>query len=171
LIRETAAWALHQISPELYNTHVFRLGSDVKRMLDKSVLGADSSSLMLFDKILFFQQTELFDDVPGVTLSYLADATKAFTLDEGKTIVIDDSINTDFYIVYNGEVEYYDRNRKVATYKEGQFVGERLAHAGYINTHALRANQKAVLLKIKKDQFYELLAEHIQLADKFLEYI
>jgi len=171
LIRETAAWALHQISPDLYTMHATRLGPDIKRVLDRSVLGTGGANLMLFDKILFFQQTELFEDVPGVTLSYLADATKTVSLEEGKTIVLDDAQNTDFYIVYQGEVEYYDRSKKMIAYGPGQFVGERLAHAGDINSHALKANQNSILLKVSKDQFYELLAEHVHMADKFLEYI
>lgn len=172
LINETAAWALYQINPELYTTHVARLGPEVKRKLDKTVLDRGKQlNLMLYDKVLFFQQTELFEEVPGVTLSYLADATQTISLEPGATLVIDETINVDFYILFEGEVDYYERNQKVTTYRKGQFVGERLAHAGYINSHTLKANQKAVLLKIKKDQFYELLAEHIHMADKFLEYI
>lgn len=170
LICETAAWALNQIDPALYTTHVARLGADVKRALDKSVLGG-GVNLMLFDKVLFFQQTELFDDVPGITLSYLADVTKTINLDEGKTLIVDESQNTDFYIVFQGEVNYYDHNKKVITYQPGQFVGERLSSSGYINSHTLKAGQKSVLLKVNKEQFYELLAEHVHMADKFLEYI
>jgi AAA family ATP:ADP antiporter len=170
LIRETAAWALNQIDPALYTTHVARLGADVKRALDRSVLGG-GVNLMLFDKVLFFQQTELFEDVPGITLSYLADVTKTINLDEGKTLIVDESQNTDFYIVFQGEVDYYDHNKKVITYQPGQFVGERLSSSGYINSHALKASKKSVLLKVNKEQFYELLAEHVHMADKFLEYI
>ncbi|MBX2893850.1 MAG: HEAT repeat domain-containing protein [Cyclobacteriaceae bacterium] len=170
LIRETAAWALHQISPELYTTHVSRLGSEVKRMLDKTVLATDVSP-MLFDKILFFQQTELFEDVPGILLSYLADVTKTVIFQPGKTLLVDESNTTDFFIVYQGEVDYYDRANKVTSYLPGQFVGERLAYPGYINSHSLKAVKPSVILTINKEQFYELLAEHVAMADKFLEYV
>lgn len=171
LIRETSAWALHQIDPALYSTHVARLGPDVKRALDRSVLSSGNANLMLFDKVIFFQQTELFEDVPGITLSYLADATKTISLEPGQTLIVDESQNTDFYIVFEGDVDYYDHNKKVITYQPGQFVGERLSSSGYINSHALKAGQKSVLLKVNKEQFYELLAEHVHMADRFLEYI
>ncbi len=172
LICETAAWALHQINPELYTTHTARLTQEVKRKLDKSVLDrGKNANLMLYDKVLFFQQSALFEDVPGVILSYLADATQTINLDTGNTLVIDEATNFDFYVIFEGEVAYYDRHNKITTYQPGQFVGERLTHPGYLNSHLLKAEQKAVLLKINKDQFYELLAEHIRLADKFLEYI
>ncbi|MCE7865018.1 MAG: hypothetical protein DYG99_15895 [Bacteroidetes bacterium CHB5] len=172
LICETAAWALHQINPELYTTHTGRLSQEVKRKLDKSVLArGEHANLMLYDKVLFFQQSALFEDVPGVILSYLADATQTVNLDTGNTLVIDEATNFDFFIIFEGEVAYYDRHNKITTYQPGQFVGERINHPGYLNSHLLKAEQKAVLLKINKDQFYELLAEHIRLADKFLEYI
>lgn len=172
LICETAAWALHQINPELYTTHTARLTSEVKRNLDKSVLDRGKhANLMLYDKVLFFQQSALFEDVPGVILSHLADATQTINLDTGNTLVIDEATNFDFYVIFEGEVAYYDRHNKITTYQPGQFVGERITHPGYLNSHLLKAEQKAVLLKINKDQFYELLAEHIRLADKFLEYI
>ncbi|HNU42258.1 MAG TPA: hypothetical protein PKH83_07185, partial [Cyclobacteriaceae bacterium] len=144
----------------------------VKRKLDKSVLDRGKhANLMLYDKVLFFQQTALFEDVPGVILSYLADATQTVNLDTGNTLVIDEATNFDFYVIFEGEVAYYDRHNKITTYQPGQFVGERITHPGYLNSNLLKAEQKAVLLKINKDQFYELLAEHIRLADKFLEYI
>lgn len=172
LIRETAAWALLQIDPALYTTHTARLGTEIKRELDKSVAGTNSiTNLMLFEKVLFFQQSVLFEDVPGITLSYLADVTKTVTLDQGKTLVVDEAQNTDFYIVFQGEVDYYDHNKKVITYLPGQFVGERLSTSGYINSHTLKAGQRSILLRINKEQFYELLAEHVQLAGRFLEYI
>ncbi|MBX2916174.1 MAG: hypothetical protein KF856_12965 [Cyclobacteriaceae bacterium] len=170
LIRETAAWALHQIDPDLYTTHVTRLGNDIKRTLDKTILGVGSSP-MLYDKILFFQQTELFQNVPGILLSYLADVTKTSTLETGKTIHIDELNTTDFFIVFKGEVDYYDRNNKSTTYLPGQFVGERLAYPGYINSHSLKAVKPAIILIVNKEQFYELLSEHVAMADKFLEYI
>lgn len=172
LIRETAAWALLQIDPALYATHVTRLGTEVKRELDKSVAGKGANTnLMLFDKVLFYQQSEQFEDVPGITLSYLADVTKTVSLEQGQTLIVDETQNTDFYIVFKGEVDYYDHNKNVIAYLPGQFVGERLSTSGYINSHFLKANQKSVLLQVNKDQFYELLAEHVRMADRFLEYI
>ncbi|MCW5912183.1 MAG: HEAT repeat domain-containing protein [Cyclobacteriaceae bacterium] len=171
LIRETAAWALNQVDPELYETHVSRLGPEVKRLLDKSVLGKGAdANLMLYDKVLFYQQTDLFEGVPGVVLSDLADITRTINLDKD-SLVVDETSSTDFYIVYKGEVDYYERHQGKITYQPGQFVGERLSAPGYINSHVLKAKEKSILLKVNKDQFYELLSEHVQMADKFLEYI
>ncbi|MBN8575806.1 MAG: HEAT repeat domain-containing protein [Cytophagales bacterium] len=169
LIRETAAWALHQIDPQLYKTHVARLGSEVVRQLDKTIVASENQKL--YDRIRFFQQADLFFEVPGIILSYLADIAQPIALARDKSIQIDESLNQYFFIVYQGEVNYYQKNDPVTTYQAGQFVGERLSSSGYLSSHLLKAHSDSVLLKINKDQFYELLAEHVRLADRVLEYI
>ncbi len=172
IIRETAAWALYKIDPDLYHTNVVRLGSDYKRSLDNSILEkGEKSTLMYYDKVLFFQRISLFDGMAGLTLSYLADLSKTIILAKGQVLVIDETQSNDFYILYKGEVEYYDKNQNVANYQEGQFVGEKLSVSGFVNSNILKAKTDSILLKFDKDRFYELMADHIKLANKVLEYI
>ncbi|MGC4021634.1 MAG: hypothetical protein QM734_06680 [Cyclobacteriaceae bacterium] len=42
---------------------------------------------------------------------------------------------------------------------------------GFLNTNLLVAKGETILLKINKDQFYELLSDDVKLADKFLQFI
>jgi ATP:ADP antiporter, AAA family len=172
LIRETAAWALHKINPDLYNSNVGRLGHDLKRSLDNAILDkAEKSTLMYYDKVLFFQHSALFEGMAGLTLSYLADLSTTVMLREGQVLIIDEALNNDFYIVYNGEVDHYDKNQSVTNYQQGQFVGERVSVSGFVNSNILKAKTDSTLLKFNKDRFYELMANHIKLANKVLEYI
>ncbi|MFN7494048.1 MAG: hypothetical protein ACK5RG_14105, partial [Cyclobacteriaceae bacterium] len=68
-------------------------------------------------------------------------------------------------------VQYYERSRYVMDYTTGQFVGEMISPSGFANSNLLVTKEETVLLKINKDQFYELLADNIKLADRVLEYI
>lgn len=172
LIRETAAWALFQINPELYHSNVLRLGDDVKRTLDYAILDhGQASSLMLYDKVLFFQQIPLFEGMAGLTLSLLADISKTILLSKDQFLAIDEKQNNDFYIIFKGEVQYYEKSKYVADYQVGQFIGERLASAGFVNSNMVNAKEDTILLKFNKDRFYELLSDHVKLANKVLEYI
>jgi AAA family ATP:ADP antiporter len=172
LIRETAAWALHKINPQLYYSNVVRLGADLKRSLDHSILDkAEKSTLMYYDKVLFFQRSALFEGMAGLTLSYLADLSMTIMMKEGQVLVIDEEQSNEFYIVYSGEVDHYDKNQSVTSYQQGQFVGERLSVSGFVNSNLLKAKTDTILLKFNKDRFYELMANHIKLANKVLEYI
>jgi hypothetical protein len=172
LIRETAAWSLFQINPELYHSNVLRLGTDMKRTLNYSILdNGEKSTLMLYDKVLFFQQIPLFEGIAGLTLSLLADISMTVTLPKDQFLIMDEKQNNDFYILFKGEVGYYEKNKYKLDYQPGQFIGERLAASGFVNSSMIQARENTILLKFNKNRFYELLSDHVKLASKVLEYI
>jgi ATP:ADP antiporter, AAA family len=41
----------------------------------------------------------------------------------------------------------------------------------FVNTNLLIAKSDVVILRLNKDQFYELLSDNVKLADKILEFI
>jgi AAA family ATP:ADP antiporter len=172
LIREVAAWALYQINAEAYHSNSSRLGEQIKRTLDKTVVGGmESGSLMQLDKVKFFQRISVFDGVSGLSLSYLADIAEEVVLTQNQSMVIDEKVNNNFYIDYNGAVEYYERGVYGTTYQGGQFIGEMLSSSGFANSNILRARERTVLLRINKDQFYELLSDNVKLADRVLDFV
>lgn len=172
LIREVAGWSLHQIDPNLYLTNSTRLEETQKRRLDRAVLKEKQGhKLMLYEKVIFFQNISVFYGIPGLTLSYLADISKEHQLKEGEYLSVDERLNNDFYIIYSGSVQYFENSRFVKDFHKGQFVGEMLSAPGFINTNLLVGKEETILLKINKDQFYELLSDHVKLTDKFLQFI
>jgi len=172
LVREIAGWALHQVDPKLYEVNSNRLDEDHKRWLDRAVLkNQNDNKLMLYEKASFFLNISVFYGIPGLTLSYLADASKELKLNEGEHLSIDERLNNDFFIIYSGTVQYFESGRYVTDFNKGQFVGEMLSAPGFINTNLLVAKEETVLLKFNKDQFYELLSDNVKLADKFLQFI
>jgi ATP:ADP antiporter, AAA family len=40
-----------------------------------------------------------------------------------------------------------------------------------VNTNLLIAKSEVVILRLNKDQFYELVSDNVKLADKILEFI
>jgi signal-transduction protein with cAMP-binding, CBS, and nucleotidyltransferase domain len=73
--------------------------------------------------------------------------------------------------VYKGHVQYFEFGNKVADFREGQFLGEQLSESERLNSNTIIAREETILLKFKKDEFYELLSDQVKLADKILEYI
>lgn len=171
LIREIAAWSLYQIEPELYHSNASRLGTDAKRWLDRAILPQKDSKLMLFEKVLFFKRIEMFEGIPGISLSFIADISREIRLHPNEQIKIDEKLNNDFFIVYQGRVKTYAKGVENLEFSEGSFVSEVLAPVGFVNSNFLVAKEESILLKVNKDQFYELLADNVKLADKVLEYI
>ena len=172
LIREMAGWALYQIDPNEYEEHVSRLGVDLKRQLDTVVKPENpQKQLSIFDKVMFYSSLEIFKGTSGLALSFLADWSTEDVLKAGEQLVIDEKSNTQFYVVYKGEVEYFQRGEFRGKFVEGQFIGEMLAVPGFLNSNILVAKDGATLLQLSKDHLYELMAENTKLADRVLDYV
>jgi len=169
LIREVSAWALFKISEDSYNQNTRRLTEEVKRDLD--VLIIHSRRMTRFGKVQFFQQIEVFQSVPGITLSYLADICEELRLKVGESLTLDEKSNNNFYVLVNGTVDFYQRGELVGEFSEGQFVGEMLALPNFVNTNLIIPKTEVIILKFNKDQFYELLSDNVKLADKMIEFI
>ena len=144
-----------------------------KSLFTFSSIGTNWSEakLKLFDKIIFFKKLPIFEGIPGIALSFLADISREMRLASDQFVPIDEKVNNDFFIVFSGSVQYYESSRYAMDYTSGQFVGEMISRVGFANSNLLITKEETILLKINKDQFYELLADNVKLADRVLEYL
>lgn len=168
-IKEVSAWALYQVSPDEYQKNVRRLGDYQRKELDDLII--HSRKMTRFEKVLFFQKITVFEDIPGITLSYLADISEEIRIKENETLVLDERANTSFFVLVAGMIDLYQRGERVAQFSQGQFIGEMLGLPNFVNTNVLVAQSDIVILKLNKEQFYELLSDNVRLADKIIEFI
>lgn len=168
-IKEVSAWALYQMNPDEYHKNVRRLGDYQRRVLDDLVI--HSRRMTRFEKVLFFQKITVFENIPGITLSYLADISEEIRLNAQETLVLDEKANTNFYVLVAGTIDFYQRGQLVSQFTQGQFIGEMLGLANFVNTNVLIAQSDVVILQLNKEQFYELLSDNVRLADKIIEFI
>jgi hypothetical protein len=170
LIREVAAWSLFQIDPELYHSNAKRLGLDAKSKLDLVILSDTNAELMEFEKIKFYESIDVLKEIPGITLSYLADISEEIRLKDNEVLRLDQNFNNYFYITFKGTVEYFSKGKPIRDFNSGDFIGEVITGGGYAS-NLLRARSETILLKIRKDNIFELLADKITLTERFLEFI
>lgn len=168
LIKEVAAWSLHQIDNDEYHENALRLGVNAKKGLDELVL---STKLSIFGKVLFFQEIGIFRGIPGITLSHLADITEEVKLTQGENLTLDERVNNSFFVLSKGEVDFYEKGVLVTTYSEGQFIGELISLPHFLNTNLIIAQTDVSLLRINKDQFYELLSDDVVFAEKIVDFV
>jgi ATP:ADP antiporter, AAA family len=169
LMKEVSAWALFQISGDVYNVHTKRLGDTQKRLLDELIV--HSKKMMRFEKVLFFQKLKIFETIPGITLSHLAEICNEIHLVEAQSLTLDEKSNNNFHVIVTGTVDFFQQGKKVTEFSEGQFIGEMLGLPNFVNTNILIAQTEVTILEFNKDQFYELLSDNVKLADKIIEFI
>jgi hypothetical protein len=168
-IKEVSAWALYQINPSEYHKNVRRLGDYQRRELDDLIV--HSRKMTQFEKVLFFQKVGVFEDIPGIILSYLSDISQEIRMQTDDTLILDEKSNSYFYVLVAGTIDFYQRGQRVSQFSQGQFIGEMLGLPNFVNTNILIAQSDSVILKLNKEQFYELLSDNVQLADKIIEFI
>jgi AAA family ATP:ADP antiporter len=169
LIREVSAWALYQLDPHEYEANTNRLGENAKRELDTLIIR--SRKMTRFEMVLFFQKISFFENVPGITLSHLADISEEIRMRPKDSLTLDEKLNNNFYVMTSGVVDFFHRGELISEFSQGQFIGEMLGSPNFVNTNLIIAKSDAVILKFNKDQFYELLSDNVKLADKVLEFI
>jgi hypothetical protein len=169
LLREVAALALYKISPEDYEQNAKRVGEEVKRELDAVVI--HSRRMTRFEKVLYFQRQAVFKDIPGITLSYLADIAEEIHLKRDDSLALDEKLNNNFYMIVSGKVDFYQSGKVVSAFQAGQFIGEMVSQPAFLNTNLIVAKSAPVILKFNKDQFYELVSDNVKLADNVLEFV
>lgn len=169
LISEVAAWALYQIDPALYEENIARMNEDRRTRMDSVVKLRDQ--VLLFDRVRFLMEMPVFDGIPGLAVSHLADLTDVLHLTGSQNVVLDDNQNDHFYIVYEGQAIFLEKGEAAGRYQKGDFVGERVGHSGFLHSNILTPDPDVRLLRIGKVQFYEVVAANVKLADRILDYV
>jgi hypothetical protein len=169
LISEVAAWALHQIDPALYDENILRVSEDRRKRIHSVI--RDKEEILLFDRVRFLMEMPVFDGIPGLTVSHLADLTEMLHITGNQTVVLDDGQNDSFFIVYEGQAAFLEKGQTAGKFQKGDFVGERVGHSGYLHTNILKPDPGVRLMRIGKVQFYEVVAANVKLADRILDYV
>jgi hypothetical protein len=169
LLREVSAAALYRIQPEAYEQNAKRLGAEIKRELDAVII--QKRRMARFERVQFFQKLSFLENVPGITLSHLADISEEIHLKKNEPLTLDEKFNNNFYIIVTGTVEYFQKGIQISAFGSGEFVGEMLAAPNYVSTNFIMPTSDVVVLKFNKDQFYELVSDNVKLADNILEFI
>lgn len=162
LICEVAAWALWQINPDEYRQNIGRLNPNVSRQINEVI---QSNRMSVFSKVRFLKKHQPFKDIPGITMASLADFAEEIQLHAGQTLILDEALQPDFFVVVKGTAEYYKEGQLADTFSSGAFIGEMPPSPGYAQANMIRAPEKVVMLGFNKDRFYALMADHIVLAD------
>jgi AAA family ATP:ADP antiporter len=117
LIREVAAWALYQISETEYRQNINRLSEVQRRELNEVIV--HDQRLSKFEKVLFFQRIDLLEGIPGIILSHLAEISEEVKIKQGESLILDDKVNNDFYVMVSGTVDFYEKGVYVAEFTKG----------------------------------------------------
>jgi HEAT repeat protein len=177
LVREIAGWSLYQLDKEEYEVNTQRLNERVKRQLDKVIIPSRSTGViqrsLRFDQVLYLKEMEMFQDVPFLVLSDLADIIEEIFIDKESSFSLAGLENNNFYVLFKGQLDHYRKGNIIQAYKAGDFIGEFFEEEEQdeFNSNALVSEENAIIWKMNKDRFFSLLSDNIDVARKVVDHL
>lgn len=111
------------------------------------------------------QSSDFFKNFPSDCLDTLTHTGELVRLPEKQVLFYEGDTSDAAYIVVQGQLSVLVQNKSVGIAKQGHFVGEiSLLFAQGQRTATLIADRDTILVKIKRQLFYELLADNLYLA-------
>lgn len=120
--------------------------------------------LLTVEKTIILHETSIFSETPEDLLVNVAAILKEIEVNEGDTIIKKGSMGTSMFIIIEGQVKVHDGENTIATLDSGEVFGELAVLDPEPRMASVTALEATKLFKIEQDIFYELLAEHINVA-------
>ncbi|MBN1577695.1 MAG: cyclic nucleotide-binding domain-containing protein [Chitinispirillaceae bacterium] len=131
------------------------------------------ASYALLDKILVLKKNVLFSTVSTSELRAVAEVAEELHFKPGELIVKEDDIGDALFLIRNGSVRVAkrvgaDRTIDLASMGEGECFGEMAAIDEEVRSATVSARQECVVLRISKDDLYDVLRDNPQIGIELL---
>jgi CRP-like cAMP-binding protein len=125
--------------------------------------------LTIVEKVLFLQEVDSFEYTSTENLSHIAMITEEVSCSSGSTIYNEGEISDCMYLVIEGRVKLHRNNVKVMIAEPKGVFGSWALFDDEPRVVSATALEDSLLLKIDKEEFYELLADHSQITQGILK--
>lgn len=178
VILQTAAYAIYCIDKNAYQEHTRRLKPLIKKELDKAILppvfkNEDEvyhQKMLLAERIVLLKEMELFKSIPGLQLTYLAEAMDELMFGDGVSLIEEgEGGNAPMFIVLEGTLDVYQGKDKVSTLKVHDVVGERLLLESDKFDFSVVSNGISKVLVLTKEELLDMMSLHVEITRAMLD--
>lgn len=120
--------------------------------------------LTVIEKVIFLQNVEVFNDVPTEDLAYLAAITEEVSYKEGEEIYEENEPADALYLVLEGKVRLHRKEQEITVAESKQAFGTWALFDEAPRVVTATAISDCRLLRIDREDFFDLLADHIQIT-------
>lgn len=124
--------------------------------------------LTVIEKVIFLQNVDVFADVPAEQLSYLAAIAEEVTILKGEPVYKVNEIADSMYIVLEGRVRLYRQEMEIGEVEKKGALGAWALLDDEPRVVTAEAVEDTDLLRIDKDDFIDLLSDHVEITQGVL---
>lgn len=127
--------------------------------------------LTVVEKVIFLQEVDIFEYTPTEDLAYIAAITEECEFAAGDIIYREGEISDSMYLVIEGTVALRRGEQDVLVAKKKNVFGTWSLFDDEPRVVTAVPLEESRLLKIDKEDFFELLADHAQITQHILKAI
>jgi CRP-like cAMP-binding protein len=121
------------------------------------------------EKTIHLKGTDLFKDIPAEEVFYVAQIVEEERLPASTTFIKEGDVGDSLYIIVTGEVIAHKDGKELTKLVKGDCLGE----IALLDQEPRSANcttvDEAILLKISRDDFYDVMASRVEFMKAFLK--
>ena len=120
------------------------------------------------EKVIFLQDIDVFRDVRVEDLAYIAAITEEETFQPGTNLYeVNDSADS-LYLVLDGKVRLHRNSQEISVSGPHEAFGTWSLFDNQPRVATATALEETLVLKILREDFYDLLSDHVRIAEALL---
>jgi CRP/FNR family transcriptional regulator len=123
-----------------------------------------TGELSAIDKVLCLQNVDVFKHATTEMLAYIGSIAQEVHAEQGAVIFAEDDMSDAMYVVVTGTVRLDREGTEILTATEGQSFGTWALFDNEPRLMTATAIDHVHLLKIRSDDFYDLLSDHDEIT-------
>lgn len=120
--------------------------------------------LLTIEKVLILKSVKVFSSVPEAQLVDLATIVESVEYDAGELIVRQGDLGNSMYIVANGKVRVFERDKELGILGSRAVFGELAALDPEPRAASVQAVEDCTLLRLDGESLYELMSGNKEVA-------
>lgn len=125
--------------------------------------------LTIIEKVMALQNVDVFSEVSTEQLSHLAMIAEEMTFAEGEVIFRETDPSDSMYLVLDGAVRLHRGELEVTVAREHDVFGTWALFDDEPRVATATTIEAATVLRIEKEDFIDLLADHVQITQGVLK--
>jgi CRP-like cAMP-binding protein len=122
----------------------------------------------VIEKVIFLQDIDVFREVRTEDLSYLAMIAEEITYLPGKNLYEINQAPDSLYLVIDGKVKLHRDGQEISIIGPGEAIGTWSLFDNQPRVATATALEETKALRIDREEFYELLSDHVRIAESVL---
>jgi CRP/FNR family transcriptional regulator/CRP/FNR family cyclic AMP-dependent transcriptional regulator len=125
--------------------------------------------LTLVEKVIILQDIDIFVNTTTEDLSYIASITEEMDAEENQVIYAEGDISDSMYVVIEGSVRLRRGGQDIMIAKSRDAFGTWALFDDEPRVTTATVLEHGILLRLDKEDFYDLLADHSQITQGILK--